>query len=66
MCVCVTRVAWIDAGAVPRCTVLAMDWPRLHHLAAVEREKSSTTSKSANKGVDFVCPAKEWEDLRVS
>lgn len=43
-----------------------MDWPRLHHLAAIESEKSATTSKSANKGVDFVCPAKEWEDLRVS
>lgn len=49
-----------------RCTVLAMDWPRLHHLAAMEREKSATTPKSANNGVDFVCPAKEWEDLRVS
>lgn len=42
-----------------------MDWPRLHHLAAIEREKSAPTSKSANKGVDFVCPAKEWEDLQV-
>lgn len=42
-----------------------MDWPRLHHLAAIDREKSASTSKSANKGVDFVCPAKEWEGLRV-
>lgn len=48
-----------------RCTVLAMDWPRLHHLAAIEREKSSTTSRPANKGVDFVSPAKDWEGLEV-
>lgn len=60
-------VAWIGCGR--RCTVLAMDWPRLHYLAAIEREKSTgaaaASSKSANKGVDFVCPAKEWEELRV-
>eukprot|EP00752_Nemacystus_decipiens_P002251 g2132.t2 len=53
-----------DGATLERCTVLAMDWPRLHHLAAIEREKSATSSKSANKGADFVCPAKEWEDLR--
>lgn len=47
-----------------RCTVLAMDWPRRHYLAAVEREKSAPASKS-NKGVDFVCPAKEWGELKV-
>lgn len=44
--------------------MLALDWPRLHHIAAIEREKSAPASKTT-KGVDFVCPAKEWEELKV-
>ncbi|CAN0181713.1 unnamed protein product [Pylaiella littoralis] len=52
-----------NSATLERCTVLAMDWPRRHYLAAVEREKSAPASKS-NKGVDFVCPAKEWGELK--
>ncbi|CAM9280265.1 unnamed protein product, partial [Ectocarpus sp. 13 AM-2016] len=52
-----------DGATIERCTVLAMDWPRLHHLAALEREKCASTSRTANKGVDFVPPAKDWDGL---
>ncbi|CAN0118223.1 unnamed protein product, partial [Ectocarpus sp. 12 AP-2014] len=53
----------IDGATIERCTVLAMDWPRLHHLEAIEREKCATTSRTANKGVDFVPPVKDWDGL---
>lgn len=42
-----------------------MDWPRLHYLAAVDRETRVTTAKAASKGIDFVCPSKEWKGLKV-
>ena len=48
-----------------RCTVLAMDWPRVHYLAAVERETRASEAKPASKGIDFVCPSKEWKGLEV-
>ncbi|CAM9143892.1 unnamed protein product [Scytosiphon promiscuus] len=53
-----------DGATLERCTVLALEWPRPHHLAAIENEKAATASKSTRVGVDFVCPAKEWEDLK--
>lgn len=42
-----------------------MDWPRLHYLAAVDRETRMSSAKPANKGIDFVCPSKEWKGLKV-
>lgn len=42
-----------------------MDWPRVHYLAAVEREAKVPRAKAASKGTDFVCPAREWKGLKV-
>ena len=45
--------------------MLAMAWPRPYFVEAAEREKTSPVAKTAAKGVDFVCPAREWEGLQV-